>query len=135
MTEASAVPVVCGLIFRRGRVLVARRPEGKQLAGHWEFPGGKVEEGEDPTAALKRELMEELGCQIVITESWPKFRHTYDWGSIDLIPFVCELAADSAEPVAHEHSALDWVSLRKLGSLPLAPADLPVVTYLLNQHD
>jgi 8-oxo-dGTP diphosphatase len=135
MSEPSAVPVVCGLIFREGRVLVARRPQGKRLAGLWEFPGGKVEHGEEPAAALHRELMEELGCQIVITEAWPHFRHEYDWGCIDLFPFCCQLGAGSAEPFAHEHSEVDWVLPIELRQLDLAPADLPIVNHLLMPHD
>jgi 8-oxo-dGTP diphosphatase len=110
--------------------MIARRPEGKRLGGLWEFPGGKVEPGEEPEAALHRELMEELGCAVRVTRKLDAFEHAYAWGVIRLIPFVCELAAGSAEPQAHEHSVLAWVTLAELNGYELAPADVPVVAML-----
>lgn len=130
---SDAVKVVCAVVVRDGRVLIARRPDGKRLAGLWEFPGGKVEEDEEPAAALHRELQEELGCQVAITKVLSASRYSYDWGSIELISYLCELAADSPDPIAHEHSALEWVSVEQLNLVELAPADEPVVAELL-QH-
>lgn len=130
---SDAAKVVCAVVVRDGRVLIARRPDGKRLAGLWEFPGGKVEEDEEPAAALHRELQEELGCQVAITKVLSASRYAYDWGSIELIPYLCELAADSPDPIAHEHSALEWVSVEQLNLVALAPADKPVVAELL-QH-
>lgn len=124
------VDVVCAILKRGETVMIARRPEGKQLGGLWEFPGGKVEPGETAEAALHRELREELGCAVCITRSLPACEHAYDWGLIRLIPFECELMPSSPEPHPHEHSALAWVTLAELSSYDLAPADLPVVEML-----
>lgn len=124
------VPVVCAVIVRDGLVMLARRPPGRKLGGLWEFPGGKVEHGESAEAALHRELREELGCEVRITKALPSLLHTYEWGSIELIPFVCELTPESALPHPHEHTGLAWVARDKLASYPLAPADVPVLTFL-----
>ena len=121
------VLVVCALIERAGRVLIAQRPEGKHLAFKWEFPGGKVETGEEPEAALIREIREELVCEIVLRTRLAASGHAYERGEITLLPFRCTLAAGSAEPHAHEHSALAWVTLDELGNYDLAEADLPIV--------
>ncbi len=107
--------------------MLAQRPHGKTLGGLWEFPGGKVEAGESAEAALHRELMEELGCTVEITQSLAPFEHAYAWGSIRLIPFVCKLSAGSPEPHAHEHAALAWVTCEELKSYDLAPADVPLL--------
>ena len=96
------VPVVCAIIVRDDRIMLAQRPPDKKLGGLWEFPGGKVEAGESSEDALHRELQEELGCSVRITQTLAPFVHAYDWGRIELIPFVCELADGSAEPHAHD---------------------------------
>jgi mutator protein MutT len=121
--------VVCALIERGGLILLAQRPEGKRLAGLWEFPGGKVERDERPIDALHRELAEELGCRVTIIQSGPPVTHTYDWGSIRLHPFLCQLPLGNAEPIPHEHTAVIWVSPGDLLSYPLAPADVPIVAW------
>lgn len=125
-SDATPVPVVCALIERNGLVLLARRPGHKHLGGKWEFPGGKVEPNETPAAALVREIKEELGCTIEPVRSLPSGVHHYASASIELIPFVCRLAADNIEPVDHEHTALAWVAPSDLLQHELAPADVPV---------
>lgn len=131
-SPAQAVDVVCAILMRDDRFLVAQRPEGKRLAGLWEFPGGKVEPEESPENALHRELMEELGCSVTVSLAGPPFLHAYDWGSIRLLPFICHLEGLSPEPQAHEHQALRWVFQKDLSLLNLAPADLPIVEWLNN---
>lgn len=130
MGKDEAVCVVCAILVRNGRVLLARRPAGKHLALKWEFPGGKVEPEEPPVAALIREIREELGCEIEVIEPLPSSRHDYERGTIDLLPFVCRLAGGSSEPHPHEHVAIDWVEPADLLKHDLAPADVPVVTGL-----
>lgn len=131
MSSAPApVDVVCAVIRRDGQILLAQRPEGKRLAGLWEFPGGKVDPGEDAEQALHRELMEELGCEVHVTHAGPPVLHAYEWGIIRLFPFVCELTATSSEPHAHEHQALIWTLFEKISRPDLAPADVPVVKWL-----
>jgi 8-oxo-dGTP diphosphatase len=127
MNPVTPVPVVCALIERDGRVLLARRPANKHLPLKWEFPGGKVEPGEDPAAAIVREIREELGCDVVIVRTLPVFTHDYGTVIITMIPFVCALAVGSAEPVAHEHVAIAWASPAEFAKYDLAAADLPVV--------
>ncbi len=127
---SSPVPVVCAVIERDGRVLVAQRPPGKLLALKWEFPGGKVEPGEDPAAAIVREIHEELGCSVRVTRALPLFTHDYKTVVIEMIPFVCALTPDSPEPHAHEHVALAWVAPADLRAYDLAAADWPVVAAL-----
>ena len=125
--HAAAIQVVCALIHRQGRVLLAQRPSGKHLALKWEFPGGKVERDEDPQQAIVREIQEELGCAISVRAALPVSRHAYDRGVIDLIPFVCDLPESTSEPHPHEHIALAWASDDELDHFDLAPADVPIV--------
>lgn len=127
----SPVPVVCAIIVRADLILLAQRPPDKKLGGLWEFPGGKVEPGESAEAALHRELREELGCTVRITQTLAPFVHAYSWGSIELIPFLCELTAGSPEPHPHEHTALVWVGRSQLSAYDLAPADVPLLTALV----
>jgi 8-oxo-dGTP diphosphatase len=121
------------VIEHAGRVLLAQRPSDKHLPLKWEFPGGKVEPGEDPAAAVRREIREELGCDITITRELPRFLHDYTRVVIEMIPFVCVLAPGSAAPQALEHLALAWVEPTELATYDLAPADLPVIASYLNR--
>lgn len=127
MAEKPPLPVVCALIERAGRVLLARRPVHKHLALKWEFPGGKVDGGETPEAALHREIKEELGCTIVLGRPLPRFIHIYDHTTIEMIPFVCRLAPGSPKPHPTEHVAIAWARPAELDTYDLAAADLPVV--------
>ena len=125
------IPVVAAVITDdAGRVLLAQRPRHKHLAEKWEFPGGKVEAGESPEAALARELREELGVAVAILRPLPRFTHDYGTVVIAMIPFVCRLAAGSRAPHPHEHLALAWTPLAALDTYDLAPADLPIVAAL-----
>jgi|GEM_PF-233229 len=129
-SPSSPVPVVCAVIERDGRVLIARRPPHKLLPLKWEFPGGKVEPGEEATAAIVREIREELGCAIRVTQALPPFIHDYQTVVIEMIPFRCALAPDSPEPHPHEHVAVAWATPAELQGYDLAAADWPVVAAL-----
>jgi 8-oxo-dGTP diphosphatase len=122
---------VCALIERDGLVLIAQRPPDKHLPFKWEFAGGKVEPGEDPAAAIVREIREELGCEITITRALPRFTYDYTRVVIEMIPFVCALAPASPSPHAHEHIALAWVTPAEFLKYDLAPADVPVIASYL----
>jgi 8-oxo-dGTP diphosphatase len=124
------MPVVCAIIERAGRILLARRPAGKHLALKWEFPGGKVETGEPPDAALAREIREELGCDLVVGQELDRYVHRYGPIAIEMIPFLCRLAAGSPEPHPHEHIAVAWALPTELSGYDLAAADLPLVHWL-----
>jgi 8-oxo-dGTP diphosphatase len=127
LSPTAALSVVCALIEREGRILIAQRPAHKHLGLCWEFPGGKKEDGESSEQALRREMAEELRCKIQVLEALPPSRHVYPTMVIDLLPFVAVLAKDSAEPQPIEHLAIKWVTLDELDRHTLAPADLPVV--------
>jgi len=128
---STPVPVVCAVIEREGLVLLAQRPPHKLLPLKWEFPGGKVEPGEDPAAAIVREIREELGCTVVVTRALRPFTHDYKTVVIEMIPFVCALAPDSPAPHPLEHTALAWAAPGGLGAYDLAAADWPVAAMLL----
>ncbi|WP_414663450.1 (deoxy)nucleoside triphosphate pyrophosphohydrolase [Horticoccus sp. 23ND18S-11] len=131
MNPSPAVPVVCAVIAdAAGRLLLAQRPPHKHLGAKWEFPGGKVEAGEDPRDALSREIREELGCTIAIGAPFPVFTHDYGTVRIEMLPFRCTLAPESTPPHPHEHTALAWVAVNDLQSYDLAPADWPIVAAL-----
>jgi 8-oxo-dGTP diphosphatase len=127
MSPQAPVPVVCAVIEQNGTVLLARRPANKPLPLKWEFPGGKVEPGESPETAIVREIREELGCTVTLARPLPRFLHDYGAVVIEMIPFVCALAAASNQPVALEHLAIAWVEASDLLRHDLAPADFPVV--------
>lgn len=127
MSDSAPIPVVCALIERDGKVLIAQRPAHKHLPFKWEFPGGKVEKDETPADAIVREIREELGIEVVVTRTLPSFNHAYGAVVIEMIPFVCRQADVATEAHAHEHIALAWVSPADLKQHNLAAADLPVV--------
>ena len=122
--------VVCAIIENgKGLVLLAERPSGKRLAGLWEFPGGKVEVGEAPEDAIRRELKEELQLDVRINRQLGVFPHTYDWGSIDLRAFVVS-ALNEPAATADVH-AFQWVSPHQIVRATLAAADhAPLTQYL-----
>ena len=124
--------VAAALIDDEGRVLIAQRPEGKAMAGLWEFPGGKVEPGETPEAALIRELEEELG--IVVKKAclapFVFASHTYD--DFHLLMPLYLIRRWEGEPQSKEHKALKWVKPPALRDYAMPPADLPLVAYLID---
>ncbi len=124
---SSPVPIrVVAAVARRGdRLLVCQRPAHKRHGGLWEFPGGKVEPGEDDAAALRRELHEELG--VAVTAVGPEAFAHHDAGSPFLIAFIpVEI---EGEPACHEHQALAWATLAELAAMALAPTDRAYVGF------
>ncbi|WP_312128252.1 8-oxo-dGTP diphosphatase MutT [Brevundimonas sp.] len=137
MTEAvteAQVPTVLvvavALIDPDGRILIAKRPEGKQLAGLWEFPGGKVEPGERPEQALIRELKEELGIDVkeACLAPFVFTSHAYEKFHLLMPLYLCRRWSGTV--VAKEHSALAWVKPAKLRDYPMPPADEPLIAWL-----
>jgi 8-oxo-dGTP diphosphatase len=112
------------------RVLIARRPEGKAMAGLWEFPGGKVNPGETPEAALIRELDEELGIEVggACLAPFTFASHRYPDFHLLMPLYLCRRWR--GEVRAREHSELKWVRAVRLGDYAMPPADLPLVTML-----
>ncbi len=118
------------LVDADGRVLLARRPAGKPMAGLWEFPGGKVDAGETPEAALIRELAEELGVDVTASCLAPFTfaSHTYPGFHLLMPLYVCRKW--SGIPAAREGQELAWVWPARLGDYPMPPADTPLVAML-----
>ncbi len=120
----------CALIDVDGRVLIAKRPAGKQLAGLWEFPGGKVEEGETPEACLIRELEEELGIGITHACLAPFVFASHAYESFHLLMplFLCRRW--EGRVTAREHEAVAWVRPDRMADYPMPPADAPLAAWL-----
>ena len=129
MSAPRAVDVVVGLIGdSSGRWLVNRRPPGTPLAGSWEFPGGKRQPGEAPLAALKRELDEELGIEVLEAEPVLVLEHDYPDKRVRLdVWHVCRYRGQAAP---REGQPLRWVTVAECRELPLLPADGPIVERL-----
>ncbi|MEQ8195829.1 MAG: (deoxy)nucleoside triphosphate pyrophosphohydrolase [Rhodospirillales bacterium] len=131
---AGGLPTVlvsaAALVDLDGRVLIARRPEGKAMAGLWEFPGGKVHEGESPEAALVRELKEELAIDITESCLAPLTfaSHAYEDFRLLMPLFVCRVWKGTIAP--QEGQAIKWVRPVRLGDYPMPPADLPLIALL-----
>jgi len=113
-----------------GRVLICQRPQGKALAGLWEFPGGKVEPGETPEACLIRELEEELGIAVASACLAPFVFASHDYESFHLLMPLYLCRRWSGVITAREHEALAWVKPDRLGDYPMPPADAPLVAWL-----
>jgi 8-oxo-dGTP diphosphatase len=114
------------------RVLIAQRPEGKALAGLWEFPGGKVETDERPEAALIRELHEELGIEVEEACLAPLTFASFAYPEFHLLMplYICRRWKGFV--TAREHKALKWVSAKDLRSYPMPPADAPLIPALID---
>jgi 8-oxo-dGTP diphosphatase len=119
--------VACALIDAQTRVLLTQRPEGKAMAGLWEFPGGKIEDGETPEAALSRELFEELSITVLRADLAPLTfaTHTYETFHLLMPLYLCRRWTGEVRP--QESQAMAWVSRDKLRDYPMPPADEPLI--------
>ena len=122
--------VACALVDTDKRVLIAQRPEGKALAGLWEFPGGKVEPGERPEESLIRELHEELGITVAEPCLAPLTfaSHAYETFHLLMPLYICRRWEGQA--TAREGQTLAWVRANKLRDYPMPPADIPLISHL-----
>ena len=131
---AVSVPLVlvaaCALIDPDGRVLIAQRPPGKQMAGLWEFPGGKIETGERPEDCLIREMKEELSITVKEACLAPFTFASHSYTDFHLLMPLYLCRRWDGTPVALEHSALKWVRPRDLAQYPMPAADLPLIPML-----
>jgi 8-oxo-dGTP diphosphatase len=132
VSRSLLIVVACALLDADGRVLITKRPDGKTMAGLWEFPGGKIEPGERPEEALIRELKEELGidvreeCLAPLTFA----SHAYAEFALLMPLFVCRRWA--GEPEGREGQVLKWVRPARLRDYPMPPADAPLVPALID---
>jgi 8-oxo-dGTP diphosphatase len=130
MSKPIVLVAAAALIDADGRVLICQRPKGKQLAGLWEFPGGKVEAGETPEDCLIREMKEELGIEVRAACLAPFVFASHGYDSFHLLMPLFLLRRWDGVITAHEHEALAWVRPNQLSQYPMPPADEPLVAWL-----
>jgi 8-oxo-dGTP diphosphatase len=124
--------VACALVDADGRVLVAQRPEGKALAGLWEFPGGKLDPGERPEEGLIRELAEELGITVKPACLAPLTFASHAYESFHLLMPLYVCRRWEGTPVGREGQAIRWMKPARLRDLPMPPADAPLIAHLID---
>lgn len=129
MTERPLITVAAGVLRdTAGRILIARRPPGGHVGGFWEFPGGKLQPGESPAAALARELAEEIGVRVEAATPFMTYRHNYPERSVELHVFLVERY--TGEPRGVEGQPLRWVAVDEFPTAGLLEADLPIAEKL-----
>jgi len=117
--------VACAIIEYEGKILCTQRSASMSLPLKWEFPGGKIHDGESPEECLKRELREELGVEASVGKSLPETTHHYPDFSVTLHPFICRIV--SGQITLHEHNAYVWLPMEELHTLDWAEADWPII--------
>jgi 8-oxo-dGTP diphosphatase len=127
------IHVACAIIEKDSKVLATQRSASMSLPLKWEFPGGKLNEGESPEECLRRELREELGIETSVGQPRPSTTHQYPSFSVTLYPFICKII--SGEIILHEHSAMVWLRPEELRTLDWTEADLPVIKDYQEQAD
>ena len=123
------IKVVAAILQKEDKILIARKKQGKPLAGYFEFPGGKVEEGETPEESLIRELMEEMNIKIAVKEYIGE--SIYDYGNdkvISLLGYTAEII--DGEIKLSDHDRYEWVTLEQINNYKIAPADIPLINKL-----
>jgi len=117
--------VTCAIIIQNDRVLVTQRSEQMPHPLKWEFPGGKVKEGESPEYCIKREIREELGLEVNVMQLLPSVKHRYENRTIKLIPFICTM--EEGEIALSEHKTFRWIPIDVLEAVDWLDADVEVV--------
>lgn len=136
MSESSAgkvIDVAAGLVFHEGKLLITQRYFHGHLGGLWEFPGGKVEQGESFEQCLKRELMEELGITVEVGKQVEEITHSYPEKTVHLRFFKC--AWLSGEALPHQCQALAWITPQQLSSVEFPAADARLLDLLKRDLD
>lgn len=118
------IKVVCGVIYKDGKIFICRRKPEKSLGGYWEFPGGKVENNEQPKDSLKRELREELHMKVEVEDYLMTNVHIYDNFTIELIAYRCSFIRSTFKLT--DHDRFEWVFPEELQNWKFAPADIPI---------
>lgn len=125
--------VTAAIIKKENKILIAQRKEGSHLAMKWEFPGGKLEEGEHPEACLTREIQEELGLTITIDSIYEVISHRYGEKHILLLCYLCSYKG--GEAVTRDCNDFSWVEPSEMKEYDFAEADIPVVERLIKEWE
>ncbi|MEG6616529.1 8-oxo-dGTP diphosphatase MutT [Peptococcaceae bacterium 1198_IL3148] len=126
------IVVTAAIITRGNELLIAQRKKDDALSLKWEFPGGKVEEGEDPRDCLRREIKEELAMEVAVGDSYDVVFHRYPDKAVLLLFYLCTY--QGGRPVAKGCNDFRWVTIEQLSQYQFAPADVPVVEKLQRQR-
>ncbi len=122
------IEVTCAIIIQEKKILCVQRGLGRHLAGKWEFPGGKVQEGEAPEDAVVREVREELDLEVKVIGTLEPVTHAYPDKTVRLLPFLCRITGGNLH--LHEHQAFEWLLPDELSKLDWCEADQPILAEL-----
>lgn len=125
--------VTAAIITNNDKILIAQRAKNENLAGKWEFPGGKTEKGETPQQCLKREIQEELELNIEVGEFLGESIYTYSNGQIKLMAYFSTIIDGKIQ--LHVHDQVEWVTIDEIGKYDFAPADIPLVEKLQDTYN
>jgi len=129
--KPSVIEIAIGLVWKEGRLLIARRPAGVHLAGLWEFPGGKIESGEAPAACVLRELWEEVGIEAEVTNERAVIEFTYPERTVRLHPLDCRWLTGEPQPACCEEPR--WVLPTELAGYEFPAANVPLLDALMGE--
>ena len=133
-TKKTAKQVAAAVILYNGKILIAQRKRGKDLALYWEFPGGKLEKGETLEQCLKRELLEEMGLPIEIDKFFMQSVYEYEFGSFAINAFWAHSTTDKI-PLLSAHEQYKWVLPQEMSNYKYPPADAPIVEQLIKFYN
>lgn len=122
-----SIHVVAAIIKRDNEFLITRRASHKSLAGYWEFPGGKVDDGEKPEDALVREIKEELDVEVSVDSYYMRSEYSYDFGTVVLDSYFCQLVHAISDIASTDHDKVIWCNRDNLQGYDFAPADIPII--------
>ncbi len=127
--SSNFVRVTAAILEKDGRILIAKRLAGDDLfAGLWEFPGGKIEEGESPEECMARELKEELDIEVSVDKLITSNKHQYPHGIFELLAY--KVKHISGEITLNDHDEIKWVTINEMSNFDFPPADIPIINYL-----
>lgn len=129
-TSIKDLHVAAAIIIHDSKILIAKRAPQKSLAGFWEFPGGKIESGETGEECLKREILEELGIEIIVDSFFMSNRHQYGQTSIALHAYFCQLITFDIKLI--DHDEIKWLEKNEMINIEFAPADVKIVEELIS---